>query len=166
MKLKYISWIPAIIIMGIIFYFSSKEAEVSDDSSLTIADKILTVYETISEAPFLDETREIKLDHINLIVRKMAHFIEYAVLAIAIAFHLWVWKKDGMILFILTIGLSAGYATTDEFHQRYISGRSGQIADILLDTAGAIAGFLLFLFILKVLNSRKRLKNNSKALSS
>ena len=36
--------------------------------------------------------------------------------------------------------IAAGYAATDEFHQLFVPGRSGQISDVLLDSAGALAG--------------------------
>ena len=35
------------------------------------------------------------------------------------------------------------YAATDEFHQLFIPGRSGQVSDVLLDSAGALAGVLI-----------------------
>jgi len=92
MKLKYISWIPAVIIMGIIFYFSSRQVDNSNESSLTIANRILNIYENITNSNYQENVRTDILDSINHIVRKGAHFCEYALLACAIAFHLLVWK--------------------------------------------------------------------------
>ena len=42
---------------------------------------------------------------------------------------------------------SAFYAMTDEFHQLFVPGRSGRVADVLLDSTGAAVGVCLFLII-------------------
>ena len=39
-------------------------------------------------------------------------------------------------------GIAALYAVTDEFHQLFVPGRSGQFSDVVLDSAGALAGLL------------------------
>ena len=36
--------------------------------------------------------------------------------------------------------ISTAYAATDEMHQLFVPGRSGQVSDVLLDSAGAMAG--------------------------
>ena len=39
------------------------------------------------------------------------------------------------------------YACSDEFHQLFVAGRAGRINDVLIDSAGAVLGLALFLFI-------------------
>ncbi len=151
MKLKYVSWLPAVIIMIIIFYFSSKPADNSNENSMTMANKVLTVYEDISGNHF--EERIKVLENLNHIVRKGAHFSEYAILAMAFAFHFAVLKKKRIRVFFLPILLSCIYALTDEFHQTFIPGRSGMIQDVFIDTTGAIAGTLVFALLL-IVNER------------
>ncbi|MDF2907049.1 MAG: hypothetical protein K0R34_2370 [Herbinix sp.] len=130
MKLKYISWLPALIIMVIIF-------NVTDTS-----------YEGLVEYQVLYE-----IDHI---IRKSAHFIEYACLAVAIFFHFTVLMTGIRAGLGLSILITAVYAATDEFHQTFVNGRSGQISDVLLDSCGAAAGAVLFLLLLAI--SRRRMK--------
>ena len=36
--------------------------------------------------------------------------------------------------------ITTAYAATDEMHQLFVPGRSGQVSDVLLDSAGAMAG--------------------------
>ena len=142
MKLKYISWLPAALIMVTIFLFSTKTAETSGESSLAISGVVLHAYEQISgnypegaaEADLLG-----KIDHI---VRKTAHFIEYALLAAAIAFHCHVIQMRVIHVLLLSIVIAGLYAGSDEYHQTFVSGRSGQPSDVLLDTAGAATGAL------------------------
>lgn len=144
MKLKYISWIPAVFIMIMIFNFSSKTANTSDESSTIIADGILNVYENITDVQLQEDVRDVRLSILNYIVRKSAHFTEYLLLSLAFIFQFVVWKKSGWRLFLWVIGLTAIYAASDEFHQLFIMGRSGRIQDVMIDTTGAIFGFLLF----------------------
>lgn len=144
MKLKYITIIPAIIIMAVIFSFSSKPGDNSNGSSLKIAGRLLSVYENVANTHLTGETRAKALDSINLIVRKGSHFSIYLLLACAFAFHLLKLKRKGKQLLFLPIVLSAAYASTDEFHQLFVTGRSGLFTDVLIDTTGAAMGSLLF----------------------
>ena len=163
MKLKYISWIPAVIIMGIIFYFSSKQVDNSNESSLTIANEILNIYDSITNSNYQENVRTELLDSINHVVRKGAHFCEYALLASTIAFHLLVWKRKRKWVLIISILISALYAATDEFHQTLIQGRGGRLADVLLDTAGAATG-MLFLSLALTISARIRMRRKKAAL--
>lgn len=147
MKLKYVSWIPAFILMVIIYFFSSKPVVESNDSSISIAERILSVYEDITDRPIDADIRVERLEMVNHLVRKGAHFTEYALLAISIAFHFYVCKKRGLPLILISVLISAFYASTDEFHQLFVEGRGGQVRDVILDTTGAIAGTLFFVLI-------------------
>lgn len=154
MKLKYISWIPAVIIMAVIFGFSSKPAVQSSESSMVIANEIVTVYENITNIHYQEAEKTSIIETINHFVRKGAHFCEYAVLACAFAFHFAALRKRGRWLFILPVLSSALYAATDEFHQLFIPGRAGMIRDVLLDTSGAATGSLMFSLIFIIVCSR------------
>jgi len=39
------------------------------------------------------------------------------------------------------------YAATDEFHQLFVPGRSGQVKDVLLDSCGAAVGVLILMLV-------------------
>ena len=79
-------------------------------------------------------------DHI---VRKIAHFTEYFILA-GLAVHLSYlyacrWKNIlGYILFGLLL-----VPVIDEFIQLFSAGRAGMVQDILLDFSGALTGLVL-----------------------
>ena len=62
-------------------------------------------------------------------------------------------QKESKYLF-LTILASALYACTDEFHQLFVPGRTGQIFDVFVDTLGATFGCLLVLGVLKIKQAR------------
>ena len=72
----------------------------------------------------------------DVALRKLAHLTEYAVLG---ALLLRAVRRPP-----LAVVLGSAYAVTDEFHQTFVSGRHGSPVDWLIDTAGVLAGTLLF----------------------
>ena len=81
---------------------------------------------------------------IHTFVRKCAHATEYAVLALLLwrALRTLAWFKTVGLRreIVLVILLSALYASSDEFHQLFVSDREGRVQDVLLDTSGACLG--------------------------
>ena len=70
----------------------------------------------------------------DVLVRKLAHFTEYAVLTV-----LW-WRAlrglGARFPLAIAMAISLGYAATDEFHQTFVDGRRGTPVDVLIDSAG------------------------------
>ena len=84
------------------------------------------------------------VDHglLYLIVRKAAHFTEYALLTV-----LW-WRAlrtraAESAALAGAVAIAVGYAITDEIHQTFVDGRTGSPVDVLIDTGGAAAAALL-----------------------
>ena len=57
---------------------------------------------------------------------------------------------------IYTVIIGAIYAISDEFHQSFISGRSGQVSDVFLDTLGVTVGGLFILLIIKTVKKFRK----------
>ena len=75
---------------------------------------------------------------------------EYAILGwLAFAF-LGTFDMRQKVHYIAALGFAFCYASTDEFHQLFIPGRSGQFTDVCIDTAGAAIGLLLLAILLKI----------------
>jgi VanZ family protein len=154
------SWIPAAIVMVVIFMFSAKPAVNSDESSKAIATQVLKLYENITNNEYDNNTRNNIIDKINHIVRKSAHFLEYALLALCFSLHLKALKVNGKYLLLLYATLfSAFYALSDEIHQYFIPGRSCQLRDVLLDSCGAATGALFFLLLIHSYRYIKKTRN-------
>ena len=86
-----------------------------------------------------------KIDNVEIltfIIRKLAHITEYFILSILMINCL----KDSKIknIFIIAILLSILYSCTDEIHQLFISGRSGSIIDVMIDSIGIILGIYIY----------------------
>jgi hypothetical protein len=72
----------------------------------------------------------------DVVLRKLAHFAEYAVLG-ALLYRAV--RREPLAALI-----GSAYAVTDEIHQTFVGGRHGSPVDWLLDTAGVVAGTVLF----------------------
>ncbi|MDE6730536.1 MAG: VanZ family protein [Oscillospiraceae bacterium] len=129
--------------MILIFYFSAQPADDSTETSSRFC--ILLARMLYPDYDLYDwSIREIITDGLTFIVRKAAHFTEYAVLGCLFYFNLN-YKKSGFLLAVLLTGL---YACTDEFHQLFVSGRSGQLRDVAIDTCGGLCGAITGFIIL------------------
>ena len=76
---------------------------------------------------------------LTFIIRKSAHLCEYLILGILLFNYL----KDYPYGVNLSIMIAVIYAISDEIHQIFIPGRSGEIRDIVIDILGAIIGILI-----------------------
>ncbi|MDP1629281.1 MAG: VanZ family protein, partial [bacterium] len=81
---------------------------------------------------------------IKFILKKLAHFAEYAVLAA-----LWLRvltaaniPKRRAILFAVFFCFI--FAVFDEIHQLYVPGREGKTGDVLIDSLGVLLGAAIF----------------------
>lgn len=136
--------------MVVIFLFSSQPADESTQTSLRVERAIcmLTVPGYTWKTP---EEQTALAEKIEFPVRKGAHMTEYAILAVLflglVAENEITGKQLGG-----SILLTAVYASTDEFHQLFVPGRSGQLRDVLIDSGGALIGVLLFTLLLFCVN--------------
>jgi VanZ family protein len=73
---------------------------------------------------------------VQLIARKCGHLTEYAILA-ALLCRAMRRSPHG---WFGALGISAIYASLDEFHQSFVSSRTGTAWDVLIDCAGALIG--------------------------
>jgi len=74
------------------------------------------------------------------IIRKCAHFTEYFILSLLILRGIRAGRHGTRLAWaLLAIVLVAGYASLDEFHQRFVPGRTPAVRDVLIDTTGGAA---------------------------
>lgn len=104
-------WGPAIVMMAIIFTFSSIPAD-----------------ELVNFGVW------------DFIVKKSGHALGYALLALTFLYGLRGAHKDFPIatkIFWLAWLFSITYSATDEFHQSFVRGRHPSLWDVLIDAVGA-----------------------------
>ena len=128
---------------AVIFSFSLQSGEVSGDLSGSVLEALLGFF-----MPGVLESPE-KLELFHLILRKCAHFTEFMILGVLSSItlkHMKVGYKS-----IIGLGYCVLIASLDETLQLFVSGRAGRVQDVLIDSAGALAGiviaFIFFKFI-------------------
>lgn len=115
---------------------------------------MVLIYLFSDEPHSAEITREIFHDW-NYIARKLAHFSEYAFLAmLAIASfssHIpdeqSLDAKEHKMAFFSAIAVAVLYAISDEIHQAFVPGRSALATDVLVDSSGVICGALLYAYL-------------------
>jgi VanZ family protein len=74
----------------------------------------------------------------HALIRKSAHFVEYFIFSVFLTHGLRGEERGWKLRWALwAVGIAAGYAALDEFHQWFVPGRTASPWDALLDTTGA-----------------------------
>ena len=138
--------------MGLIFCFSMQNSAESNFVSNSLLQKIIFLFDkNLNNLPINEQL--IVLEKYHIILRKLAHFGIYALLGFFVYGFLgtYNWCKKAVLL-IFSVAFTFFYAITDELHQMFVSGRSAQFTDVLIDVSGGILGsiimaiFLYFIF--------------------
>ncbi|MDV2684352.1 VanZ family protein [Alkalihalophilus lindianensis] len=133
------SWVCVLLWMALIFYLSHQPATESAELSSGIMERIVAVVEIV--VPTIHQ----HLDTVHLIIRKGAHFFAYFILGILVIHALRGGRLTGYRRVLLALSICVLYAISDEVHQLFIPGRSGEVTDVLIDSAGASGGIGLYL---------------------
>jgi VanZ family protein len=150
-----------IIIYIQIFWFSNMPIEMSQDYSMSVTEQIVNLLEnTFSINLSFNDSRE-QISQLNSFVRKAAHFFQYAVLGLLTYSIALLWGKKGLHGTLLPFLIVVLMAAADEFHQRFVPGRSGSISDVFLDSAGCIFGMILIRMLSNFYVSRRAKRNVS-----
>lgn len=112
--LKPLSFIPAILMMYIIFSFSSQDGTASSKLSYQVTYKAVSVADHALDLELTDKQISRCIRKIHYYVRKLAHFSEYFLLAVSIAVPLYVYGIRGMWLVLIAGILCVSYAALDE----------------------------------------------------
>lgn len=152
---KILSILAVVLWMGLIFYLSSQVAEQSSRLSSGITQAILRAI-----GAFFPKAR-IDMVYMGFLVRKLAHFLCYLVLGILVLNVFSKFSVLGHKRFLFSAIVCVLYAVTDEIHQLFVPGRGCQIRDVLIDSFGAGAGFILFMIISKFILLKKQRKDGS-----
>ena len=141
--------IPVLLVMWMIFGFSSQNGQESGWLGETVARFLVQLF-----APDFDtwtiQMQEEVCTAVRLVIRKGAHFAEFALLGFCLMLHIdaigrqfplkWPW--------LIAWGIGTVYAATDELHQFFVSGRNAAILDVCIDSCGVIAGVGVMLWLL------------------
>jgi VanZ family protein len=135
------AWLPAILWILVIFWFSGERFTGRRTAGWVIAALDLL---RIPASPAM-------IDAANLLLRKGAHVVEYgilgALLARAVNATWWWWSRQQIWLSAVLMAVSC--ASLDELRQARAVNRTGSPFDVLLDVTAAAAGIALVLWQLE-----------------
>lgn len=127
---------PLLLWLAFIFFASTGEFS-ADNTSRIIRPLLLWLFPGISEE---------KVAFAHFLIRKAAHFTEYAVLAFLAARAFSTSSKDQLRRrwFFISLALIIICALTDEYHQSFVPSRTASIYDSLIDISGGLTMLLLY----------------------
>ena len=161
-KKAIINWTLVIIWASVIFFMSSMDTNESNSKSKTVINDIVEKsVETTNELGITNKqpsesNKKKVIDKLNQPLRKVAHASEYFIFTILIIIALKNSGLNGTRLFIIAIIICFIYACTDEYHQTFVNGRTGQFSDTLIDTFGGFISCLMYTFMMKINKIRKK----------
>ena len=80
----------------------------------------------------------------DFVIKKTAHLVEYAILAILLYRAMVNSEIDKKKALIASIVMAGFYGLTDELHQSFTPGREPRIRDVVIDTIGASFGGIIY----------------------
>ena len=128
-------YLPLFLWTALIFLASTGLMSGSNTNSM-LQPVLLWLFQHASEAT---------LNFIHLVLRKGAHFTEYAILALLAARAFKTSSRESLRghWFAVSLLLVVIYALSDEFHQSFVSSRTPSIYDCLIDSCGGLIAFTL-----------------------
>ena len=147
-----------------IFVFSSEIDVDSSSRSGRVADFIVETIPSLRNMSDI-EKETLKSEVLQPIVRKLAHLTIYTTLgmfsmSLALTYKGTHYQK-GLSSFVFCLL----YSISDEIHQLYVPGRSGEVRDVFIDILGALIGILLITFIAKIYRKIKKLDEKEKDIN-
>ena len=142
MKLNIIRGILILMLAGtfyIIFGFSSQNAEESSGISKKVSESIVEI--TNKDKPIQEKNKIVKF--LEPRIRKLAHFSIYTVVGFLLMSLCFTYKISINKKIIISLFLGFIYACSDELHQTFVAGRSGEARDVLIDSSGVFVGILI-----------------------
>jgi VanZ family protein len=149
--------------MTAIFLLSSESVSESGERSLGMTVQIARILYSDFDALSYDEQIEL-VDRMHRIVRKGAHFTEYAVLAALVRLVLGEMlisysnsARDRLYIALTAAAFGLFYAIFDEVHQKFVN-RGASPRDVCIDFAGVIFGIMLVEVMSSILRRLHRSK--------
>lgn len=111
---RWLAWLPAIAVMVIIFVLSAQ-------SGLRVSDDVAV------ERP----------------IRVTGHLLAFGTLAACLLAALTWGRRPRSRDALVAYGLTFAFALSDEWHQSFVSDRTGRVDDVITDMVGALIGLVL-----------------------
>ena len=142
MKLNLIRGILILLLAGtffLIFGFSSQNATESSGISKKVSEALVEF--TNKEKTIREKNKMVKF--LEPRIRKLAHFSIYTVVGFLLMSLCFTYKISINKKIVISLIIGFIYACSDELHQTFVMGRSGEARDVLIDTSGVFIGICI-----------------------
>lgn len=162
-RVSVIFAVLTIFVMSLIFFYSSQGAAASSEAS----DGISYFLSKIFVKGFMNlpiEEQEAQIKALVPFVRKGAHVCIFASLGFCSLLTVSnFFRENGKKLLLKHILFNAlfclFYAISDETHQLFVEGRSGNVRDVFIDFSGSVGGILVALLLFYLATKISKRKN-------
>lgn len=158
MKKRIISIILISAVLGwmyFIYSLSAEPAEVSSETSGRIVRRLCRMIEPEFDDMTFEEQFEMT-ERYQFYIRKTAHFSAYTILSLLVGSATCPHTKKKRYRIGTAFVVSVLYAVSDEIHQKFVPGRSGEVRDVLIDSAGVALGCVLLYIVIVFINNRRK----------
>lgn len=149
-------WAGVLLTAAMIFAFSSQDGEASAALSQQIVKPMVELAARLQPGMTAEALQELT-QTLHQAVRKAAHMTEFALLGffLLLLAHSYGQRRKKLIAWCA----GTFYAVTDEIHQRFITARGPDLADVAIDSIGAVMGIGLASLVIWAVR-RRRSKTN------
>jgi len=161
-RIRFVLWTAVILWMVLIFCLSAQEAAQSSALSGSTIKQVAAVIHPGFREMSVEQQNGI-VESYQYAARKTAHALAYLVLGVLCMTALFQYPARRGHRFTAALAVCVGYAGTDEVHQLFVPGRSGQLTDVCIDACGAALGICAVMLIHRIWSSsRTRTQRNIK----
>ncbi len=139
---KPLSFLPALIMMYVIFGFSAQDADTSGNLSMNLSCKVIEIGNDVFKKGLDERQIEHYAAKIEHPLRKIAHMTEYFILALTVSLPFHVYGLRGLPLMLAAGIVCVAFAAGDEYHQSFVAGRGPSVTDVGIDSVGVFLGIL------------------------
>lgn len=144
---RFVYSLCVLTVMVVIFGFSNQTYE----QTMKTSDMIVKPIESGVMADTFDfENEKEEQDYIKKLeskldkaVRKSAHMIIFGVLAVFVYLLCKSFGMNDADAIMFTLVVCGVYGVTDEWHQKFVSGRTSQFTDVCVDEMGAVISMII-----------------------
>lgn len=158
-KKRIVISIITLLILFVLIFISWKLSEENGIQSNDLSTKIAQKIEyTLDDHFYINHKDAFWESTLNQLLRKAAHFLEYALIGSVLCLMLNVAINRALPAALISILFSPLLGIIDEYHQRFSPMRTPRILDICIDTAGALTGIIIITLVFLLYNYIRKLK--------
>ncbi len=149
-KIIILRWLLGSMIIlwcALIFSMSSETAVVSSDRSMGLVGRIIGTFVSFFGGDAEDAAL---IDMLEFYVRKAAHMFIFFVLSVLVFSFLSCYDLKRIARSAGTLVFCLLYCISDEIHQLFVEGRSGNLFDVCIDMVGVTIGLVFSLLVLYI----------------